>query len=815
VSSVPPMLTWGPTGRLWSGVGRGHWANKLRGPLTLVLCLAAAVGLVFGVNSEDPILRWIGWDYLLLWLWQLLLCISCLSAGRWVLKRLIGCALPALEEATLSMALGVVLFVLFMYAGGALGLFSAAFAVALPLSFLTPSVLPSIRFLRRAYLRENSRPKLESISSGEILILALGVGCTVLLYLQCMTPDSIHYDATWTHLTIAQDFSREGRIVPFLAETAKNLPHLASILYTWDFLLPGISEPAFEWMAAQHTELLLFGWTIAGIGAAAHWIAPSLSGRLSWVAFFLFPGFFVYDSNLGGGSDHVAAFFAVPFLLTSGRALESFSPRLVLLAGIFAGAALQTKFQCLYLVAPVALVFSARWLWFGWHWLRSRTDANAYTLGRCLLWAPLLFVGGAFLSFGPHALTNWIFYRNPLYPMLLDFFPSEPYWSHYPYNPYHSVMVTGDVWSRLSSALRLSVTFSFDPQYSFIGKLPFFGSLFTLLTPLALFHLKNKRLWLSLFLAYGALFCWASVFRSDRNLQLLLPWLVVVTASLVELSLRSGLLARWGMVCVLTLQGLGGARFIIAGGHERMRSSLQLIQSSFKHNTRAERYRGYRQNYQDLGESLPKDARVLIHTAHVHLGLNRNTISDWAGWQFLIDYRTMQTPRDLFLRYRELGITHIVWNNHDFPSIKQEDVLFHAFVKMYAKREKGQPGLLLWSMPAEAPASEAPYRVATWGLSGYKDGIYDIRQLSLIEDIPSHELSFPEPLRAWQASKRPLLAQADALIQVSASPLNKEARDVLNRCFENAHTYYGGYGTGPYSVYVRKKERCPREELEL
>jgi hypothetical protein len=50
----------------------------------------------------------------------------------------------------------------------------------------------------------------------------------------------------------------------------------------------------------------------------------------------------------------------------------------------------------------------------------------------------------------------------------------------------------------------------------------------------------------------------------------------------------------------------------------------------------------------------------MIHNQHVSLGIDRPVILDWAGFQTIIDYRLFKTPRDLYDRLREIGVTHVV-----------------------------------------------------------------------------------------------------------------------------------------------------------
>src|SRR6185503_6668625 len=114
------------------------------------------------------------------------------------------------------------------------------------------------------------------------------------------------YDANFLHLVIPQDYAREGRIVSFPGGWVFNYPHLASVVNTWSYLVPGLDLPALRWMMCLHTEFTVLVWTLVGVAAATRWLAER-DVRGAWAAFVLFPGIFVYDNNLGGSADHFAA----------------------------------------------------------------------------------------------------------------------------------------------------------------------------------------------------------------------------------------------------------------------------------------------------------------------------------------------------------------------------------------------------------------------------------------------------------------------------------------------------------------------------
>lgn len=45
------------------------------------------------------------------------------------------------------------------------------------------------------------------------------------------------------HVVIAQDYAREGHLVPFVGDWQPNVPHLASFVFTWGFIVPGLALP--------------------------------------------------------------------------------------------------------------------------------------------------------------------------------------------------------------------------------------------------------------------------------------------------------------------------------------------------------------------------------------------------------------------------------------------------------------------------------------------------------------------------------------------------------------------------------------------
>ncbi len=793
----------GATGKIRSSFKElGKSAIWLQGVGVVSVVLAAVALGIIPPESRRPINWWIV-DYAKIVGYQALLGLAWCSAGAFLLRFLPTPGCGRRERLLYAVTLGVVAFALLLYVAGTLRLFGPVLALLMPGLMILLGLGDLIRLLRSSRREEKG---------GESVLLhfvrAFGYIGIFLVVLQSATPNSIHYDGTWTHLTIAEDYAREGGLVPFFGSIAKNLPHLASILYTWAFMVPGLGHPALHWLCAQWLELQIFGFTLLGVSAVSTWLSGRTRFPGVWAAFFLFPGFYIYDSNFGGGSDHVAAFFALPALIASVRAARTLNMSYGVMAGLFSGALMHTKFQCFYLVLPLFLYLTIRWARHGVvRWLRKRKgQADFFLPVRAWLGAPLAYGLAFLLSFGPHLLRNAIYYKNPVYPLLPSVFKNGPYLENMPYDPFTQ---TREAYaSTIPQALELMFTFSVKPQYAFGEAIPVFGSLFTLLLPVGLLSFRRRKLFLAFLLSNAALFLWCYTYRIDRNLQLVLPWFVAVTGCLLSLLWRAGWGGRAAVVVAVALQVGWGSRFMLVGGQDRIQSLLSLVRSSPNGSLKA-RWDGFRSSYRVLGEKLPEDATLLLHTGHVHLGINRRTMGDWAGWQHVIDYRTMKNAREVYLGYRNVGITHITWNKHDYPVTKQEDALFHEFTRHYAKRMAGPSDVKLWAMPDEAPPACEPMLVVTKNLHGYRDGLYPIEALGVFETLPQHLLQYPEPSRTARDSQEwaDLLKAADVVFwSEDGSEFRGAAKGAMSSLFKHEHTYYSGFGGRRYAIYLRRDE---------
>jgi hypothetical protein len=720
-----------------------------RSVLILVAGLAACVGYALFLNPIYPIVHWLFWTVAAIWSWDLYLSVSCVSFGYFVLRRILKLTeLPRLETLSFSVTLGAIGFVLGMYIGGFLRLYGPVFAVAMPAVLLLIGLPHARQRLPTIYREVNAGAKIEpwAVAATVFGTLALGV-----LYLGLLTPNAVNYDASWNHLVIAQDYARNGRIVPFPADWVKNVPHLGSIVNTWAFLVPGLFVPAQRYMMALHNEFTFFLWTLVGVAALVRWATDRQELRGAWAAFFLFPSIFVYDGNMGAAADHYLAFFSAPLVLATVRAFRRFDRGACILTGAIAAGALLTKLHAIYLLVPIGVVLTGR---LGYLLLQTRRAGGGWPEMAPMVKGAAALLATSAVVVSPHFGSNLVFYKNPFYPLAQDIFtastpgvPEAALQMKYLFQAWGWHPPT-ELWPRIKTTIEMIFTIPFHPQYGYNGERPTFGSLFSLsliLVPFVRADARGRRLWFLVAMCVGALGTWAFTFRVDRNLQTFLPVLVAGTAAILIRAWEVGFLARVGVAALVAIQLVWGADLYFSGS-DRISDSIALIRSGLDGQAK-HRFAGARRDYVALGRSLPKDAVVLMHNWHPMLGIDRTVLLDWIGFQGLIDYRPFKTPRDVYNRFRELGVTQMV----TLPTLqrpaasKQENILFDTFAAFYGTAPRDFGELKVYDMPDHPPPEQSPFRVAVRGMYGYADGVYPIEALGVCEEYPPQLQHFPGP----------------------------------------------------------------------
>jgi hypothetical protein len=640
-----------------------------------LLALGGAAVLLDKLGAVYAVQDWLFWPIALLWLYNVLLLTACFSAGYLALTRVLRLALSPLDTVAFGIPVGVVVFCLFMYLLGALGMFHAGAAFALAGGLIAIGAVPLYRFARGAVSTWRTPTGTRSVMAW--VVLPFGVICLALVYFPLITPEALNFDSTWYHLTVAQDYAREGRLIRFDGDYMRSMPQLTALIHTWGWVLPmpGLTQ---RWTMPLHTEFFILLSTLVGVAAAVRYLTEPMHVRFSWVGFFLFPSIFVYDKNIGGSADHFVALFVPTMYLAAARA-RRLDPRYLTLFAILAGGAILTKYQALYLVGSCGMLLAWGWIGRLRGWLTRRPrQQGGWSDRQAVFWGPLLVVGVALAVIAPHFIKNLVDHGNPVYPFAQDLFGGYPTLKNAAWEvTYHLVddafRPRGSLGHRLLDSLEVLVTFSVTPFYSFTKKWPDFGSLFTLSLLLLPWIRRPGRLVAAAGVGSLAIFVWAMTYRVDRNLQAAVPLLAAATTATIVRAWTLGILARIGTGVLVAAQVVWGGDALFYSQSDRLQDAMALVTSGFRG---TERQRdGYRSGFRKLDEELPPDATVLIRPMPVSLGINRRVVLDQPANQALISYAGIGGGAALRDYYERLGITHVAWDE-SWPSwTKRSEIL--------------------------------------------------------------------------------------------------------------------------------------------
>jgi hypothetical protein len=720
----------------------------LRHPRLLDVCVALvaayAVYLFIGqVDDHYPIEHWLFWRYARCWAASAFWALSVLVAGHRALTFVRGGLLPVREQLVLSFATGVLLFFFAMFVGGALKLYGGFFFFELPLLLLAAGWRSAYRYARR--LRRHLAAARQRTAARAAIwvkpVLAFGFLSLLAVYLPLLLPENLSYDSRWYHMAIGEQYAAAGGIFRQNAGwLLGTYPHLASYVYAWAFQMPGVS--LFDRVElAQHLELVLFLATLVSVPALVRALLTRVRSPHSWVALFLFPGVLIYDSSLNGGADHVAAFWAIPLYLTLLRCWRGLSPTNAGLFAAMVGGALNTKYSAVAIVAGPLLLFGLRLLLSVWPrragaWVRP--------------WPALAAAGAALLIVlivtAPHWAKNWFWYGDPVYPLLQGKLQLRP-WSSEATRQFAALQTgawrpTRDM-AGLQEGLKVLYNFSYVPHdwETMHGKVPVFGSLFTLTTLLLPFVWRG-RVWG----LYGAtLFCvftWFWVQHEDRYLQGLVPLMAAGTAAvLVHLWGQRGAVARLGLASLVGMQVVWGGDIFFFPAHQMiggapLKALVEHISSGFNKDYKR-RVSPYVGNVA-IGKQLPKGAVLLLHESHDQLGLGVATIQDSTGFQGGLYYTESTSPAALARKLAEMGASHVLWRSASIQSSSiAEDLVFYDFVTRHTSQSIPVSGFNVSKLTPKV-ADERPFgdAVGFYGCRArdgfaYEPGLYHLRDLNI------------------------------------------------------------------------------------
>lgn len=654
--------------------------NRLRswapGVVPLVIGLVA-LWLFFGiVVAQDPASNWVVGRYLGVMLLAGLWGGSALCGGFFLTGKLELTAIPLRERLVFSFALGLIAWALLVVSMGLLGVLGKAMFFAMPLFFYGVGGLPLLATLRRASrLRRQVRAQPPRVLDR--VLFGFGLICVALIWVSLLTPRNLMYDARWYHLSLAEQFAVSGRVYR-LDEGWFNgtMPHLTTWLQTWSFLSPfGHLFDRLE--LAAHVEFVVFLATLASLPVLIDALLPRPRLGSSWALRFLFPGVLLYDSSLGGGADHVLAFWAVPLFLALRRFWKRPTTTHGVLFGAIAGAAALTKYQALFLLMGPALAVTAR------------VALSLVQKARRHFLKPALITAGVALAVSsPHWGLNALWHHNPVYPYLSNVFPStpmsegiEPHISEVAWQP------KGTTKEKLVETAKATLRFGFESHdwETFHGSRPVYGSLFLIAMALLAFAFRRRAVLALGLSTWVAVPLWYWTQHQDRYLQAIAPWCTVVVAVVFAGVWRRFVLARPAVVGLVGLQLLHTADLPTLPVHSSLNAHpvtdvLALLSSN--DGAAPEKLIDSHYSISRLDPLIPREAKVLVHEVHIHLGLQRAAVRDHVQRQGAIAYSVLGDTGSVVEKLRSLGVTHVLWT--PTPAGQQligDDLVFLRFTQ--------------------------------------------------------------------------------------------------------------------------------------
>lgn len=677
----------------------------------LVAAVAGLCAYALAFNRHYPISEWLLVRVLGYWALTLYWGIGCLAAGLVLVSRVAPRHYRPTEVPFVAFPLGVLVFAITTFVAALIGRLNTVYFVTAPGVLIGLGWGNIVALARRA--RAVNVPRVWT--QWDVLAVAFGAMGLVLVYVPILTPHNLQHDARWYHLPIAQQYAALRGVARFPEGWFLGAyPHLSSLLYAWAMLWPRGIVDRLELCA--HIEFLVFVVTVMSVPAVVRRLLPGTRLPASWAAFFLFPGFLVYDANLSTGADHIAAVWAPGGLIALLATLRTLSPRHAAIVGAMAAGALLTKYSAATVAVPLLGAVFLRAV----HLCMRRRQIRRAAMS----------VVAALASFvalwSPHWLKNLLFYGDPLYPILNSYLRVHPW--NVQAATFFRIFVRGAVLqpshdlSGVFESIRVALTLGFDVhEYDYHRQLPTFGFLFAATLYCLPFVRAGWRVWVTDALALLGAIVWFWTNHRDRYLQNFLPWLVVGTVAILARAWRyhgkPGRIAVY--LLVLSELAFGAGVYLLPvhvmtpGGHPIPHVS-NLVKAGMEGDY-DRRYEPYPEwafaDWTAIGRALPGGARVLVHEDRLWIGLDAPVVVDEAAWQAGIRYSACSSAADVYDLLRSYGVTHIVTGAHHNDGGDHGlmgNLIFWDFLSGSAKKIIRQGRLTLWAMPKEPPAPEPP-----------------------------------------------------------------------------------------------------------
>ncbi len=324
---------------------------------------------------------------------------------------------------------------------------------------------------------------------------------------------------------------------------------------------------------------------------------------------------------------------------------------------------------------------------------------------------------------------------------------------------------------------------------------PYMGALFVLLLPFLLLLRKKKRLLFAVGFSYFAFLTWALTNANDRYLLSFLTIPIGITAALLVRLWRLGSISRVALILLVGIQVLISTETPFVYADKRLKDTATLFKRAQGKGS-LERALSYHGSGQRLTRAFPPDARVLTRYFKAHLGFDRSTFNTHRAIQRAIDFSRLKNPRDLWQICTDLGITHLLYPEGKRRPVAAQNVLLVDALAAISEDRKKVAGNVIARLTKEPPSNTKPFLVLVRGVREYRDGLYEVSDLSA--DERKKRPSKRRPLAKYSSKNLDsLLERADGVFMSGKKVSEKK----LKRDFKRVERF------GRVTVWLRKKPR--------
>lgn len=564
---------------------------------------------------------------------------------------------------SLQSALGLGILALgIMIVGSTIGLHPVVLYLSLP-------VLAGLFYRRmRAWLGD-LRDLKRFAPSGSRFQLALAIVTGAILFftlIHALAPP-IEYDALVYHLTIPEEYLRQGRVtfIPWLEMSG--MPQTAEMLYTWAIALGGRPAAAtLGWLFSILAAVGIFGYLQSRLGKPAAWVGTAA----------LFGGFSLALATAWAYVDWLTLLFGFGCLV----ALESWridgDRKLLVLAGLFAGLGFATK----YTAGMLALIGVGAVGWHAW----KRKEAFLPAVIRFGLAAAVFAI--------PWLAKNWLSTGNPIYPFLFpqsidDVIRLNVFQNTTPFGDWTDILFLPFRATYLGIEDKEGYSFSPGPLFLGLGAIAFLARrriqssqkaflenavVFTLLGLLIWIvgnqlsgYLIQTRMYFPVFPAFAALTAVGYQVIADMRLP----------------TVRIGRLAAILILLVLFLNFIEVSTAIIRARSLPAVLGIDTEKAFIANNL------GWYQNVVEAIDQLPEESKVqfLFETRGLYCAPKCQSDAILAEWK--VAYHTHDSDQAIFANWRNAGITHVLVFNIGVDYFLEMDYINHTEAELNALKQ--------------------------------------------------------------------------------------------------------------------------------